>query len=102
LFSVNSALFNCAYLYDFSIGFEKKMFEDTKGVIRIRLAPGQWFSPGTPISSTNKIDCHDITDALLKIAINTISHQPPSRTNSFGCCFGTEYTSPERVYNFTS
>jgi hypothetical protein len=21
----------------------------------------QWFSPGTPVSSTNKTDCHDIT-----------------------------------------
>ena len=23
------------------------------------LATGQWFSPGTPVSSTNKTDCHD-------------------------------------------
>jgi hypothetical protein len=27
---------------------------------------GQWFSPGTPVSSTNKTDHHDITEILLK------------------------------------
>jgi hypothetical protein len=29
------------------------------------------FFPDTPISSTNKIDCHDITEMLLKVALNT-------------------------------
>ena len=33
---------------------------------------GQWFSPGPPVSSTNKIDHHDITEILLKVALNTI------------------------------
>ena len=27
-----------------------------------RLEKGQWFSPGTPVSSTNKTDHHDITE----------------------------------------
>jgi len=31
------------------------------------------FSPGTPVSSTNKTDCHDITEILLKVALNTIT-----------------------------
>jgi hypothetical protein len=31
-------------------------------------------SPGTLISSTNKTDRHDITEILLKMALNTISH----------------------------
>jgi hypothetical protein len=31
----------------------------------------QWFSPGTPISSTNKTDCYDITEILMKVALNT-------------------------------
>jgi hypothetical protein len=31
---------------------------------------------GTPVSSTNKTDCHDITEILLKVAINTINHLP--------------------------
>jgi hypothetical protein len=32
----------------------------------------RWFSPGTPVSSTNKIDRHDITEILLKVVLNTI------------------------------
>jgi hypothetical protein len=31
-----------------------------------------WFSPGTQVSSTNKTDRHDITEILLKMALNTI------------------------------
>jgi hypothetical protein len=27
---------------------------------------------GTPVSSTNTTDCHDITEILLKVALNTI------------------------------
>jgi hypothetical protein len=32
---------------------------------------GQWFSLGSPASSTNKTDRHDITEILLKVALNT-------------------------------
>jgi hypothetical protein len=32
----------------------------------------QWLSPGTPLSSTNKTDLHDITEILLKVALNAI------------------------------
>jgi hypothetical protein len=32
----------------------------------------RWFSPGPPVSSTNKTDRHDITEILLKVALNTI------------------------------
>jgi hypothetical protein len=35
-----------------------------------RLATGRWFSPGHPISSTNKTGHHDITEILLKVASN--------------------------------
>ena len=31
------------------------------------LATGRWFSPGPPVSSTNKTDRHDITEILLKV-----------------------------------
>jgi hypothetical protein len=31
------------------------------------------FSPGTPVSSTNKTDRHDINEILLKVALNTIN-----------------------------
>jgi hypothetical protein len=38
------------------------------------LATARWFSPGTPVSVTNKTDCHDITEILLKVTLNTITH----------------------------
>ena len=37
---------------------------------------GAWFSLGTPVSSTNKTDRHDITEILLKVAFNTITTTP--------------------------
>ena len=37
------------------------------------LATGWWFSLGTSVSSTNKTDRHDITEILLKVALNTIN-----------------------------
>ena len=45
----------------------------------------RWFSPGTPVSSTNKTDHPGIAEILLKVALNTITHNP---TN----------TSPPRFY----
>jgi hypothetical protein len=54
-----------------------------KGCIRIAAAShkvyelpahGQWFSPGTPASSTTKTGRHDIAEILLKVALSTI-HQ---------------------------
>ena len=39
---------------------------------------GWWFSQCTPVSSTNKTDCYDTTDILLKVELNTpILHLPP-------------------------
>ena len=35
-----------------------------------------WFSSGTPVSSTNRTDSHDITDILLKVELNIIYHNP--------------------------
>jgi hypothetical protein len=32
---------------------------------------GQWFFPGIPASSTTKTGHHDITEILLKVALNT-------------------------------
>ena len=37
------------------------------------LAAGRWFLTGTPVYSTNKTDCHDIAEILLKVALNTIT-----------------------------
>ena len=37
------------------------------------LATGRWFSPGTPVSSTNKTDHRYIAELLLKVVWNTIN-----------------------------
>jgi len=39
----------------------------------IKFAVGWWFSP---VSSTNKTHHHDITEILLKVALNTITLTP--------------------------
>ena len=39
---------------------------------------GRWFSLGTPDFFTNKTDRHDITDILLKMALNTITQTKPN------------------------
>jgi hypothetical protein len=39
---------------------------------------GRGFSPSPPVSSTNKTDRHDITEILLKGALNTINQTKPS------------------------
>jgi hypothetical protein len=43
------------------------------------LAVGRWFSLGPSIFSINKTDCHDITEILLKVALNTIK---PNQTHA--------------------
>jgi len=37
---------------------------------------GLWFSSGTTVFSTNKTDRHDISEILLKVALNTITLIP--------------------------
>jgi len=53
-----------------------------------RLATGQWFSPGTPFSPTNKTDHHDITEIFLKVTLSTIQGSHASwktgNTREFG------------------
>jgi hypothetical protein len=44
------------------------------------LATGRWFLPGTPVSSTNKTDRHDITKIVFKVELNTVN---PNLTFSF-------------------
>ena len=56
--------------------FKTLIMECTKNQVfsnNFLLSVGQWFSPCTPVSSTNKTDCHDITEILLKVALNTIN-----------------------------
>jgi hypothetical protein len=44
------------------------------------LAVGRWFPPGTPVSSTNKTDGHDIIETLLKVALSTINQRNKTTT----------------------
>ena len=36
----------------------------------------QWFSLGSPVSFTNKTDCHEITEIMLKVELNTMNVKP--------------------------
>jgi len=52
---------------------------------------GLWFTPGTPVSSTNKTDRHDITEILLKVALNTIALTTPLKITMTGDIFNSEF-----------
>ena len=64
----------------------------------------QWFSQGTPVSSTNKADPHDITEILFKV---TLLKHPKSKSfmlnflnssESFKCFDNTlTTTSPQQM-----
>jgi hypothetical protein len=47
------------------------------------LATDRSFSPGTPVSSTNKTDRHEITEILLKVASNIINQNKPEFNFNF-------------------
>jgi hypothetical protein len=51
---------------------EKPEIYMMSSMFRAKYMTGRWFSQGTLVSSTNKIDCHDIAEILLKVALNTI------------------------------
>ena len=49
------------------------------------LATGRCFSPGPPVSSTNKTDHYDITEILLKVALNIIKLNLENTTSAYIC-----------------
>ena len=51
---------------------------------------GRLFSPGTPVSSTNKTDRHDITEILLKVVLK--HHKP--KPNKMNCELMLTYDTP--------
>ena len=53
------------------------------------LATGRWFSPGPPVSPTNKTNRHDVTEILLKVALNSIILTLYCPRNYLGCLCGT-------------
>ena len=46
-------------------------------------AEGWWFSPGSPVSSSNKTDRHYITEIVLKVALNTITTSLTFNVNKY-------------------
>ena len=46
--------------------------EDTMYYV-IKFVSDLWFSPGTPVSSTNQTDRHDITEILFEVALSIIT-----------------------------
>jgi hypothetical protein len=59
-----------------------------------RLVTGQWLCPGTPVSSSDKTDHHDITEILLKMALKTIILSP----NHYFCLFFSERISKTNTW----
>ena len=57
-------------------------------------------SPGTPVSSTNKIDCHDITEILLKVALKHHNPNPLpfKKLNSHSLNIDNLYIQPNLSY----
>ena len=54
----------------------------------------QWLATGPPVSSTNKTDRYDITEILLKVALNTITLILQSQT-----CQKTLYSLDRLIFN---
>jgi len=42
----------------------------------IKFVSDLWFFLGTPFSSTNKTDRHDIAEIIFKVVLNTITQTP--------------------------
>jgi len=40
----------------------------------LKFVNDRWFYPGTPVSFTNKTDRHNITEILLKLALNNLNY----------------------------
>ena len=66
-----------SYSYIYIYIFVLKIWKNTTLCDKVYqwLAAGRWFSLGTPVSSTNKTDRNNITEILLKVALNTINHK---------------------------
>jgi hypothetical protein len=59
---------------------------------------GRLFFPGTPVSSTNKTDRHNITEILLKEALNTTTPDLIMRTMVI--FFSLSYPIKQKLYNY--
>ena len=48
------------------------------GKVCKKFTTGRWFFPAFPVSFTNKTDRHDITEILLKVALNPLNQTKPN------------------------
>ena len=75
VFFLFGRLLSCSAMLD-TVGFNYT-FKETNTTLRDKvcqwLVTGRWFSLGASDSSTNKTDRYDITEILLKMALNTIT-----------------------------
>jgi len=62
---------------------------------------GPWFSADTLVSSSNKTDCHDITEILLKVVLNTINQSTTCLKKSSICFTGEIISITIEIYNLT-
>jgi hypothetical protein len=58
---------------------KKIMYTEAGHYIITLIVDYEWFSLGPPVYSTNKTDRHDITEILLKVALNTIKQTNKSK-----------------------
>ena len=61
----------------------------------IHRAAGRWFSPGTPLSSTNKTDRHDIAENIVE---SGVKHHKPSQKNISVHCYIRNQTDLKTSY----
>ena len=70
-----------------------QILPETPMIVCQWLVKSQWFSLGTPVSSTKNAECHDRSEILLKVALNTIT-----KANTWDLeetrCVGTTRMSP--------
>jgi hypothetical protein len=78
----------CVHLWRATTGSTEPIFLTWKSIcdkVCQWHATDRWFSLGTPASSTNKTDRHDITEILLKVVLNTIT--PGNENLAYYCIF---------------
>ena len=72
----------CTSVLQFRCEFESRSGCGVQHYVIKLLATGLWFSLGPLVPSINKTDHHDITEILLKMALNTIK-----QLNNKGTCY---------------
>jgi hypothetical protein len=72
-FPQNAFLMDAERSFRINKSIKLKVQKNQKHIFCHWLTTGRWFSSGTPVSSTNKTDCHDQAEILLKVVLNTVT-----------------------------